>query len=374
MRTYWARQPQLCVPCRGDVVSAFLPIGGVFGTFLGRASGPGALYPTDKGTHTIAVGPLGKYHSASNALDLMRSTNPYKWPDTRAPVTIVTHFTLAASRASAVSVFSGSNTGSNTQLLIATDGTITWSGLPGVGDGSLASAAGAVPPGAHTVALEAWSIGGTATRKMRMYCDGNLIAASDSVSLNSNSQTMEVALPKKYNTVGHGPATAMVWVAAVLDTLCARDISIYPWKVFAPVGLPTSWVSVVAQFLRPISDVSNSGWTPSSGSDLFPMIGEATRNDATYISATEPGAACEVLLGTSDGDPLSSVNHLPRIVMSAGSGGIIIRLKQGATLIKEWTYSSLTGTDTLYEPTLTGGEIDSITDYTDLRLYLETTA
>ena len=147
-----------------------------------------------------------------------------------------------------------------------------------------------------------------------------------------------------------------------------------PAIVFEPDDLPLFWTTVTAQFLRPISDVSNYGWTPSSGSDLFPMIGEATRNDATYISAIEAGAACEVLLGTSTGDPLSSINHLPRIVMSAGSGGIIVRLKQGATLIKEWTYSSLAGSDTLYEPTLTGGEIDSITDYTDLRLYLETTA
>lgn len=135
------------------------------------------------------------------------------------------------------------------------------------------------------------------------------------------------------------------------------------------------WVpGVTAQFLRPISDVSNSGWVPSSGSDLFAMIGETVRNDATYISSTTTGAICEVLLGTSDGDPASSVDHLPRIVMSAGSGGIIVRLKQGTTVIKTWTYASLTGTDTLYEPTLTSGEIDSITDYTDLRLQLETTA
>lgn len=147
-----------------------------------------------------------------------------------------------------------------------------------------------------------------------------------------------------------------------------------PWQIFKPETIPLFWSGVTAQFARPVSDISNTGWTPSSGSDLFAMIGETVRNDATYISATEAGAACEVLLGTSTGDPLSSINHLPRIVMSAGSGGIIIRLKQGATLIKEWTYSSLTGTDTLYEPTLTGGEIDSITDYTDLRLYLETTA
>ena len=164
-----------------------------------------------------------------------------------------------------------------------------------------------------------------------------------------------------------------MWTRAlsVAEVVSLEDLS---WQIFEPYtvfGMSPTYVT--AQFLRPISDISNSGWTPSSGSDLFAMIGEATRNDATYISATEVGAACEVLLGTSTGDPLSSVNHLPRIVMSAGSGGIIIRLKQGTTLIKEWTYASLTGTDTLYEPTLSSGEIDSITDYTNLRLYMETT-
>jgi len=146
------------------------------------------------------------------------------------------------------------------------------------------------------------------------------------------------------------------------------------WNIFIQKSVVPLPVTVTAQFLRPISDVSNSGWTPSTGSDLFACIGEAVRNDTTYISATAPGAICETLLGTSSGDPLSSINHLPRIVMSAGSGGIIVRLKQGATVIKAWTYASLTGTDTLYEPTLTSGEIDSITDYTDLRLQLETTA
>lgn len=166
---------------------------------------------------------------------------------------------------------------------------------------------------------------------------------------------------------------ARAWRRGLTNGECWA-LSSAPWIIFPDETIPLFWTGVTAQFLRPVSDISNTGWTPSSGSDLFAMIGETVRNDATYISATEAGAACEVLLGTSTGDPLSSINHLPRIVMSAGSGGIIIRLKQGATLIKEWTYSSLTGTDTLYEPTLTGGEIDSITDYTDLRLYLETTA
>ena len=147
-----------------------------------------------------------------------------------------------------------------------------------------------------------------------------------------------------------------------------------PWQIFSAETIPLFFSTATAQFLRPISDISNSGWMPSTGSSLSACIGEAVRDDAVYISADAPGAICEVLLGTSSGDPLSSINHLPRIVMSAGSGGIILRLKQGATLIKAWTYASLAGSDTLYEPTLTSGEIDSISDYTDLRLEMETTA
>ena len=57
-----------------------------------------------------------------------------------------------------------------------------------------------------------------------------------------------------------------------------------PWQIFEPETIPLFFSTVTAQFLRPISDVSNSGWTPSTGTDLFAMIGETVRNDATYIS------------------------------------------------------------------------------------------
>jgi len=166
---------------------------------------------------------------------------------------------------------------------------------------------------------------------------------------------------------------ARVWKRGMPLSECLR-LHARPWQIFNSEVIPLFLSTATAQFLRPISDVSNSGWTPSAGSDLFACIGETVRNDSTYISATAPGAICEVLLGISSGDPLSSINHLPRIVMSAGSGGIILRLKQGATLIKAWTYAALAGSDTLYEPTLTSGEIDAISDYTDLRLEMETTA
>lgn len=217
-----------------------------------------------------------------------------------------------------------------------------------------------LPQGYKNGVAETWSI--------LTACGAGSVSASPPTSLAIGNRPSDTA------RTWDGMIGIQLYFDGALSAADHAAIHANPWQVFAEETIPLFWSGVTAQFLRPISDISNSGWTPSSGSDLFPMIGETTRNDTTYISATEAGAWCEVLLGTSGGDPLSSVNHLPRIVMSAGSGGIIIRLKQGATLIKEWTYSSLAGSDTLYEPTLTGGEIDSITDYTDLRLYLETTA
>lgn len=209
---------------------------------------------------------------------------------------------------------------------------------------------------------------------VNFYAKGKLDrTVADAVLPNANSaRRVTIAGVKNFQS------TQSVSVALVFNRVISlaeyQRLYACPAIVFEPDMMPLYWTAVTAQFLRPISDISNSGWTPSSGSDLFAMIGETVRNDATYISATDVGAVCEVLLGSGVSDPLSSINHLPRIVMSAGSGGIILRLKQGTTVIKEWVYASLTGTDTLYEPTLSAGEIDSITDYTDLRIYMETTA
>lgn len=216
--------------------------------------------------------------------------------------------------------------------------------------------------------LQAWAgnIGGKAGS------DGSVAIASPRIPIANTNMWLG-----SRNGTAHflaGKCAAYALIDGSINAIQAAYLIANPWQIFEPETIPFFYSTVTAQFLRPISDVSNSGWTPSSGSDLFAMIGETVRNDATFISATAPGAICEVLLGTSTGDPLSSINHLPRIVMSAGSGGIILRLKQGATIIKAWTYAALAGSDTLYEPTLTSGEIDSISDYTDLRLEMETTA
>jgi len=169
---------------------------------------------------------------------------------------------------------------------------------------------------------------------------------------------------------GHS-TLGLAW-SRILTAAEHKSIAANPWQVFRR---RRSFLAAVAtvQVARPVADLSNTGWVPSSGSDLHPMIGETVRDDGTYISATAVGALCEVDLADL-ADPAVSTGHLPTLVLSApGGGGITIRLRQGTTTIAAWTYYPGPPA-TEYTPTLSGAEADSITDYTALRFQFEAIA
>ncbi|MDQ5880011.1 MAG: hypothetical protein QG638_2748 [Pseudomonadota bacterium] len=150
-------------------------------------------------------------------------------------------------------------------------------------------------------------------------------------------------------------------------------LSANPWQIFAPESIPFFTPGMVAvQYARPNADISNTGWLPLSGSDLYPMVDETVRDDATYIYTTTPGALCELALSDVT-DPATSAAHLPSLVLSAptGGGGMIVRLMEGASTRASWTYDPLPTTPTLYQPELSGGEADSITDYANMRYQFE---
>jgi hypothetical protein len=173
------------------------------------------------------------------------------------------------------------------------------------------------------------------------------------------------------NYLNGGVALAVVWTRA-LSELEIKSLAANPWQIFRKRKISIG-VTVTVQIARPIADISNTGWVPSAGTDLHPMIGETVRDDATYIAASVVGALCEVDLSDL-GDPNVSTGHLPTLVLSApGGGGITVRLRQGTTTIATWTYHPGT-TPTEYTPTLSGAEADSITDYTALRLQFEAIA
>jgi hypothetical protein len=140
-----------------------------------------------------------------------------------------------------------------------------------------------------------------------------------------------------------------------------------PRQIFAPLErhFPLA-VGSVPQLLVPISDVSAGAWTPSSGSDLYAMLDESTYSDADYI-ITSSASTCEMRVTTA-GDPAVSTGHILRYRLLAGTGSITALLKQGSTTIASYGPHTLTGAAQDFAQTLTGGEADSITDYSDLRV------
>jgi len=123
-----------------------------------------------------------------------------------------------------------------------------------------------------------------------------------------------------------------------------------------------------AQFARPDSDISLSGWTDPS----YSKINEVTTDDDT--SYTEKTGLGTLEVGLSDiTDPNSSAGHVirSRVKQQTGSAGpeyMTCELYQGAILIASYTSAKLArGAYTSLEYTLTALEADSITNYNDLR-------
>jgi hypothetical protein len=124
----------------------------------------------------------------------------------------------------------------------------------------------------------------------------------------------------------------------------------------------------VAQFARPDSVVSNSGFNASAGT-LDSTIDESSRNDADYNWTDAPGTNFEVGLSNAT-DPVSSSGHVVRFAAryTMGARDFTVTLKQGGSTIASTTIS-MTASFADYSFTLSGAEADSITNYNDLRLY-----
>lgn len=129
--------------------------------------------------------------------------------------------------------------------------------------------------------------------------------------------------------------------------------------------------------LTPISDVAINTWTTDSGgtTSLFAAIDETTASDADYVqSPVAPTTASyyETAL-ENHADPLSSSGHITHYRyeknVATGAVDLTVSLRQGAsTEIASWAHTGISNSWTQQDQTLTSGQADSITDYSDLRL------
>jgi hypothetical protein len=128
----------------------------------------------------------------------------------------------------------------------------------------------------------------------------------------------------------------------------------------------------MAQYGRPISDISTGGWTTT------PLWSDLDDNsDADFISSSKNPVTdtFENALTSTLSDPTSSAGHIIRARMlsdKANNGTGNIYLYQGTTLIASYAIPGNIATAwTTYSYTLTGTEADSITDYTALRIRVD---
>lgn len=88
--------------------------------------------------------------------------------------------------------------------------------------------------------------------------------------------------------------------------------------------------------VRPSSDIVTGGWS-STGSTLYEAIDETTASDADYISSSTSGQIARIALGSTT-DPGVDTGHVLRYrAASDGDRGLIVRVKQGSTVIAERT-------------------------------------
>jgi hypothetical protein len=143
----------------------------------------------------------------------------------------------------------------------------------------------------------------------------------------------------------------------------------------------------MAQFARPSADTNNPGsYTDEAAgsSDIFNSIDETSASDSDYIqSPATPSSAVYVTKLSTVVDPLSSSGHIVRWRRGkdVGTGGeqidLTVQLRQDyvnegtpGTLIAAKTVNDIAQAFADDSMTLSGGEADSITDYSNLYLRL----
>jgi hypothetical protein len=136
---------------------------------------------------------------------------------------------------------------------------------------------------------------------------------------------------------------------------------------------------------KPYVDATVSGWTgtpaPATGVPLAADVGDLLRDDASYLeSSVDPSSEVLVLKLQPMPDPQVSTGHIFEYEVGTAGGAtsstVLVELIQftADTVIASWTETNLPDGVTARSRTLTSGQADAITDYTDLALRITATA
>ena len=139
----------------------------------------------------------------------------------------------------------------------------------------------------------------------------------------------------------------------------------------------------MAQFGRPSADTSIGTYKDEADgtTNIYTHIDESVASDTDYIkSVSAPSSAPYVTKLSTLEDPVSSSGHVVRYRYAKNTSGgaqidLVVQLRQDyvsegtpGTLIASNSHSNISNSFTDGTITLSGGEADNITDYTNLYL------
>lgn len=230
-----------------------------------------------------------------------------------------------------------------------------------------------------------FATGGTATGKdqvviavsngtaIALYVDGVLAASTAMTGTPTTLTSNVLILGAGYGSAASFPSTSTSYnytgllysasaISRAISSSEVASLSANPWQLFAPQQPSNVWVSLatgtVVTVARPSADTSVGTWSASSGSNLWSMLNENLYNDTNYISTASIGT-CEIALNAT-AFPGTSNQTIAYRASSLTGNGINVTLKQGPTIIANWSHG-LTTADILYTQTLTAPQIASIT-------------
>jgi len=135
----------------------------------------------------------------------------------------------------------------------------------------------------------------------------------------------------------------------------------------------------MTQYARPSSDIlTDSIWSPSTGTDLYSCVNETSSNDSPDVRTTSSSTGYDELGLSTVTDPEVNTDHVLtyRCRRNPTNRAItfVMRLMQGSTEIASWTHTNEPNAYTTYNQELSTAQADAITDYSALRVRLDITS
>jgi hypothetical protein len=178
---------------------------------------------------------------------------------------------------------------------------------------------------------------------------------------------------------GNGATTpGSILVGLLTTTGSATSINIDALAEATDGTTPSAFVATTTT-IRPLTDVTTSGWTKTAGAGTYSAaVNEVSVDDTSYDESPATPSASVIEWKLAAGSyPGSTAGHTVTVRMeqvSASSTSVVCALVQGTTVISSSTFTGLTTSFVDYSWTLTPTEASNITDYTDLRIRVTATA